>query len=270
MNVATLLEQQSIKLDRILRSLLKVGVTPQSRGQVRLKANAGLGATDRGLPLIQGCTHSLFCVNIIAAKPELTRRASNRQSEADSGSKCFIIVQDNIVEAPLDDVSSPEVDFAGNVSAQSQELPYLVSDAETGRLMERYEDIVGVFYPFLPIEQLTRRMEGSVNARVSDRNELPDGSGTHELESATLSTILAIAAQSEEQGDQNTPATLDPSIRHLVSVLLLGSRIDLAVLAFLTLVVCSILEVDVHSQSQLTMNRAYTTITEAGGVLHGD
>lgn len=217
-------------------------------------------ASDQPLPLFQGSTHSLFCVNIVDTSSQHDDVDSQTQQHPRKSTdhlpySSFFLVQGYIVEGASSAVLGAESECALTVSHKSFDSTSRLSDAENVRLLHKYQSTVGFMYPIVRFQAVTKSLEELTMSRARCLGTALSGDAIDDMDRAIITTMVAIASESEEKDGQKSTFVQPSGLRERANEMLWSCKVDLKGLVFLTLMVSSLERtIQVLPRSQLTIS----------------
>ena len=231
-----LLQQQSQKIDLLLERVASKDTGSEASTRLAQHSSRRSISEDRPLPFFQSPTHSLFCINLADSTPERhfsPSRGEISENVAPSDPKQFgfSIVRDKIIQGPSSDISETDLDCGQAPSPQPDDYLSQHSYADIYQLLQRYQDVVGIFYPILPLQRIANELDSWFNKALPSRTTI------NRLDLATINVAIAIASESLDEDHPRVSSDHGHKFHHLVDALVWSSKIDLKGLVFLTLVV---------------------------------
>lgn len=252
-SIKMLLQQQNNKLDAILKrvSNAEAAHSLQQHGVETPSSNAPLDC-EEPLPVIQSSTSALFCIHIIddnlKALEEPAVGAPPLDDCKPSITPSFSILHGQIVNKIAADIGewgdagiSVGSSSSGNTTHRTSTHPLdSLDSAELIRLIQKYNDEVGMTYPVVDIAKMLRLAEASgqleeLSTEANSNVPLP----LRRREVAILQIMAAIALTAENENGSDLIQSLHDDVLPDVQHIVWNTNTDLNGLILLVLVVCA-------------------------------
>ncbi|KAL7952142.1 hypothetical protein V8C42DRAFT_306254 [Trichoderma barbatum] len=250
-SLKTLLQQQSNKLDTLLRHISNLQQPYRFRDRLSGSSSNLFSYCKAPLPLLQSITSAFFCFHIIDVKLRALEIHSENAQILDGAKTCssssFSILHDQILDGGISDIEAWGGDDAGISSWSSttedgvpRKAPTYalrtLESAEIIRLIQKYQDIAGMMYPVIDTthpEQLVENVWASCSADTRNTESLPQWKRS---QIGIVEMMVAIALTDENETGSELMQALHDNVLPDVQYMVWNTKVDLQGLVLLALV----------------------------------
>lgn len=251
--LSALLQRQEDKLDTLIERVTALESTHgRSIPSPSVRAETVATPAEQPLPLFQSSISPLFSISVIdtnlkelenlinAPVPEGNNPLPHRGS--------FSIIRGQVVDEVPGDASEeklgndvlhfiPRLVNGYNHTDPAQSLNHL-GRQDIERLVHEYQDLVGMMYPLVDIEDIKRLVGNLWPTSMGEALDYRSLATTNRKDLALLKIMVAIALIVEEDSRRELAQNLYESLLAEVEDMIWSTRVDLKGLILLTLVVC--------------------------------